>query len=352
MSMHDVSKAAFHRKLAEREAAVREGLAKFVGEAPAEQQPALEPQAAEQPAVVENVAERFPAPEQAAQPEPSPEQPAAEQPAPAADARENDPNYWRHRHLTTEGILKSERAKAKQLEEEAAALRAEADRLRKESLDKARKADAQLRERSLDQIDLTEFFTPAEIEEYGEKHLRTVLKGNVKAALKTIDPSLQAELEQMRAEMESLRGTAAHTREQAFWNQLDSAMPDWQSQQANPEFQEWLAEVDPVSGRTRDSYVKEAQKSLDAKRVVAIFKSFNGTTPKPASVASAPSRPSAPPAGKTTTAELPPPATKLRLADWQQFQREVQQGKWRGRDQQAAELDRKFQRALQEGNLV
>lgn len=351
MSMHDVSKAAFHRKLAEREAAVREGLGKFLGDAPAESAPPPEPAQEAAPQTTEAVAERFPV-EQEAQPVQQ-EQPAQEAAQAPADPRENDPNYWRHRHLTTEGILKSERAKAKQLEEEAAALRAEADRLRKETLDKAKAADAQLRERSLDQIDLAEYFTAKQIEEYGEEHLRTVVKGAVKAGMKTIEPSLQAELEQLRADMESLRGTAAQTREQAFWGQLESALPDWQEQQASPEFQEWLAEVDPVSGRTRDSYIKDAQKRLDASRVVAIFKSFRGVAPnKPATVAAASSRPSSPPAGKPIQAEMPPPATKLRLADWQQFQREVTQGKWRGRDREAAELDRKFQRALQEGNMV
>lgn len=344
-NIHERSRERFRQRLAEQEKAMREGFEKALGE---EQQ---------EPPVVHTI-EPDPQPEPQAQPEPQPEpenvapEPQPEPaPQPAQDARENDPNYWRHRHATTEGILRAEKEKAKQLAEEAAALRAEADRLRKETVDKQRKADAESRVRSLEQIDLSEFFTPAEIEEYGEKHLRTVLKGNVKAALKTIDPSLQAEMEQMRAEVASVRDIASQSREQAFWSRLDSSAKDWRAKQANPDFLSWLAEVDPVSGRTRDSYVKDAQKALDAERVAAIFNAYtlhSSVAPQP----TAPQRPSAPPAGKPTTAAPPPPPQKLRHADYIAFQDEVSKGKWKGRDKEAAEVDRKFIRALQEGNLV
>ncbi len=349
MSMHEVEKYAFHKRLEQQEAnalKIRDGMAKLIDEP-----------AAPEPQRTEAVEERFPQAEQEAapvvheiQPDPQPE-PVAQRAKEPADPRESDPNYWRHRHLTTEGILKAERAKAQQLADEAAALRAEADKLRRETLDTRKASDAQSRERALDQIALTEYFTAKQIEEYGEEHLRTVLKGNVKAALKTIQPELQSELEQMRAEIESLRGSASQSREQAFWAQLDSAMPDWQSQQADPEFQAWLADNDPVSGRTRDSFVKDAQKSLDAKRVVAIFKSYQATT-QPTQAPQQASRPSAPPVGKSIQAELPPPAQKLRYSDWQKFQRDMTQGVYRGREKEAAEMDRRFILAMQSGNLV
>lgn len=340
-NIHERSRERFRQRLAEQEKVMREGFEKALGE---EQQ--------EQPVV--HTIEPDPQPEPQAQPEPVQEavqQTPEPEAQPAQDARENDPNYWRHRHATTEGILRAEKEKAKALAEEAAALRAEADKLRKETVDKQRKADAESRVRSLEQIDLSEFFTPAEIEEYGEKHLRTVLKGNVKAAMKTMDPSLQAEMEQMRAEVASVRDIAAQSREQAFWGRLDSGAKDWRSKQENPAFLAWLAEVDPVSGRTRDSYVKEAQRALDADRVAAIFNAFSPAS-APTHSAPAQQRPSAPPAGKPTVAASPPPAQQLRYADYVAFQKEVSQGKWQRRQNEAAEVDRKFQRALQEGNLV
>lgn len=350
MSMHEVEKFAFHKRLEQQEAnalKIRDGMSKLIDA----------PEAAA-PQTAEAVEERFPQPAQEAAPvvheiQPDPQPQPVEKPAKeaAADPRESDPNYWRHRHLTTEGILKAERAKAQQLADEAAALRAEADRLRRETLDSRKASDAQSRERALDQIALTEYFTAKQIEEYGEEHLRTVLKGNVKAALKTIQPELQSELEQMRAEIESMRGSASQQREQKFWDDLDSGVEDWRSIQQDPDFLNWLAALDPVSGRTRDSFVKEAQKSLDAKRVVAIFKSYQDTT-KPAQAPQQASRPSAPPVGKSIQAELPPPAQKLRYSDWQKFQRDMTQGVYRGREKEAAEMDRRFILAMQSGNLV
>lgn len=340
-NVHERSRERFRQRLADQEKVMREGFEKALGEE-VQEAPVNEPQPEQQLA---------PEP----QPEPvqeAPEQQAEPAPQPAQDNRENDPNYWRHRHATTEGILRAEKEKAKALAEEAAALRAEADKMRRETVDKQRKADAESRVRSLEQIDLSEFFTPSEIEEYGEKHLRTVLKGNVKAAMKTMDPSLQAEMEQMRAEVASVRNIAAQSREQAFWGRLDSGAKDWRAKQANPDFLSWLAEVDPVSGRTRDSYVKDAQAALDADRVAAIFNAFSPASAPTPPASAQQQRPSAPPAGKPTVAASPAPAQQLRYSDYIAFQKEVQQGKWQRRQNEAAEVDRKFQRALQEGNLV
>lgn len=352
MSTHDVEKHAFFEKLKQQEAnalKIRDGMAKLINDDKA-------PEPAAQ--TTEKVEERFPVPDPEPEQRPVPkleqEEPAPEpapQPAqqPAVDGRENDPNYWKHRHLTTEGILKAERAKAAKLEAEAAALRAEAAKLQADVLDKTRKADAESRNRALEQIALTDFFTAQQIEEYGEQHLKTVMQGVLKAATQRTRLELDAELERVRGEVDSLRNVAAQTREDAFWSHLNAAYPDWQSQQNDPGFQEWLAELDPVSGQTRDSYVKAAQKSLDAARVVAIFKSYNPH--KPAAKPAAP-KPPVQPVGAPAEASLPSPPAKLRYSDWKNLQREIQQGMWRGREKEAAERDRQFIAAMQAGNLV
>ena len=342
-SMHEVEKHAFHERLKQQEEnakKIRDGMAAVINE-PA--QP--EPEAPTPEPVITQENEPVAEPVAASQPEPQPAQPA-----PAADPRENDPNYWKHRHLTTEGILKAERLKAEKMQAEAAALRAEADRLRKEALDRAKAVSAESRERALDQIALTDFFTAQQIEEYGEQHLKTVMQGAVKAAMKLNRAELDAELERVRGEVDSIRNVAAQSREDAFWNTLSTEVPDYSAINASPEFQAWVAEIDPVSGRTRDSYIKEAQAALDARRVVAIFKSFQPTPPPVAQPA--PQRPSAPPVGKAAEATLPPPPQKLRMADWKAFQLEVTQGKWRGREAEAAARDRQFIAAMQAGNLV
>lgn len=347
MSLHEIEKDAFRKKLEQQEAnalKIRDGMAKLIDD---EQKP---PEQAA-PATTEKVEERFPVSEEEppAQEEPAP-QPAQQQPAPAADARENDPNYWKHRHLTTEGILKAERAKAAKLEAETAALRAEAAKLQADVLDKTRKADAESRNRALEQIALTDFFTAQQIEEYGEQHLKTVMQGVLKAAMQRTRGELDAELERVRGEVDSLRNVAAQTREEAFWSRLSSDVPDWETINQDDAWIAWLSEDDPVSGQTRDSHLKAAQQSLDAKRVAAIFKSFKATQTKPAKPAA--TKPPVQPVGNPAEASLPSPAQKLRMADWQKFQKEVQQGLWRGREKEAEAIDRKFIAAMQSGNIV
>ncbi len=62
--------------------------------------------------------------------------------------------------------------------------------------------------------------------------------------------------------------------EQRFWAEIEREIPNWSEINKDPNFHAWLLSVDELSGVTRQTFLEQAQKSLDAKRVIAFFKTY------------------------------------------------------------------------------
>ncbi len=78
-----------------------------------------------------------------------------------------------------------------------------------------------------------------------------------------------------------LNETTQQTAGQSFEQQLATLVPDWREIDQNPAWLEWLAEVDPITGKQRQAHLDVAHKALDAQRVANIFNTFADQT-KPA----------------------------------------------------------------------
>jgi hypothetical protein len=68
----------------------------------------------------------------------------------------------------------------------------------------------------------------------------------------------------------------AVSKEQRFWADLQTAVPDWQEINTSREFQSWLLEVDPLTGIPRQTYLDDAQRNMDARRVAQFLHSLEG----------------------------------------------------------------------------
>lgn len=91
-----------------------------------------------------------------------------------------------------------------------------------------------------------------------------------------------AELEQMIIQMranvlprvEQVAHRQAVSTEQMFWTELSAMVPNWRELNDSREFQNWLLEVDPLTGMTRQSYLEDAQRNQDARRVATFFSTW------------------------------------------------------------------------------
>lgn len=118
--------------------------------------------------------------------------------------------------------------------------------------------------------------TDKDVEEYGDSIdvMRRVTKEENSAAMRRV-----AELEQMVRQMqtsivprvEQVAHRQAVSAEQVFWSDLTALVPDWREINADQNFQGWLMSVDPLTGATRQTYLEDAQRNLDSRRVATFF---------------------------------------------------------------------------------
>jgi hypothetical protein len=123
--------------------------------------------------------------------------------------------------------------------------------------------------------------TEKDVEEYGDsiEVMRRVSREESAAYQRKI-----AELEQLLKQVqtsvlprvEQVAQRQAVTAEQAFWSELTTAVPDWRDVNASQDFHKWLLDVDPLTGLSRQTYLEDAQRNLDVRRVAAFFTAWQG----------------------------------------------------------------------------
>lgn len=195
------------------------------------------------------------------QPAETPDDSAKEDPKP--DSQDRDALYWKHRHDVIQG----------KYNKEVPALHAEVRQLKQDIADK----DARIQELEA-QSSAGQNGGPddAQIEqfrqEYGEELVDFVqrmidAKGG-DSRKPEIDPKRVEELDQRVAQFEQERMADAEAR---FWTDLKRAIPNWETVNKDPDFHQFLAQIDPISGKQRQVLLNEARDALDAQRVIEIF---------------------------------------------------------------------------------
>ena len=207
-----------------------------------------------------------------------------------------------------------------------------------------------------------------EVEEYGESIdvMRKVSREELTPLIQRM-AHIEGLLQQMQANVVPQVQAVAHrqqlTQEQQFWADLAGAVPNWRQINDNDAFQAWLLEADPLTGITRQTYLEDAQRSLDALRVSNFFRTWLENTGQ-AAVAQ-----STEPAKAAATTELEKQVTPGRSrasgsptstnnatmyapSDIQKFFNDVRAGKYKGREQERARIERDIFAAQREGRIV
>jgi len=153
----------------------------------------------------------------------------------------------------------------------------------------------------------------------------------------------------------------AMTAEARFWDDLQRSVPNWQQINNDPGFQSWLLEVDSLTGTDRQTFLADAQKQLNASRVIAFFKAFvdqtgkfGTSTPKvqPSRAASELEQQVAPGRSRGGTPPANPTAKTYTPADIAKFYEDVRKGVYKGRETERNRIEHDIFAARQEGRLV
>ena len=201
--------------------------------------------------------------------------------------------------------------------------------------------------------------TDDDVKEYGD---------SIAVMRKAAREEVAQEIAQLRQQVGQLQGVLPQVQqvqaqqkksgEQTFWNTIASEVPNWSDINNDPDFQSWLLEIDPLTGISRQTYLEDAQKNLDANRVVTFFRTWEGAT------------------GKTNTAQVDRTAQQSQLQkqvapgrsrnngvkasgqnrtytpnDIQEFYSDVRKGKYKGRDDERGRIERDIFAAQQEGRI-
>ena len=201
--------------------------------------------------------------------------------------------------------------------------------------------------------------TDDDVKEYGD---------SIAVMRKAAREEVAQEIAQLRQQVGQLQGVLPQvqqvqaqqkkTGEQTFWSTIASEVPNWSDINNDPDFQSWLLAVDPLTGINRQTYLEDAQKQLDANRVVSFFRTWEGET------------------GKTNTAQVDRTAQQSQLQkqvapgrsrnngvkasgqnrtytpnDIQEFYSDVRKGKYKGRDDERGRIERDIFAAQQEGRI-
>ena len=206
--------------------------------------------------------------------------------------------------------------------------------------------------------------TDKDVEEYGES-----LDVMRKVSREELIPMEQrfTQMEQMFRQMQTnvvpqVQAVAQRQQvsaEQGFWAGLTSVVPNFRQINDNDAFQSWLLSADPLTGITRQTYLDDAQRSLDAKRVANFFHAWLESTGQAAVAQST---------GRTQNSELEKQVTPGRSRntgtpattnqgkmyspqDIQKFFNDVRTGKYKGREPERDRIERDIFAAQRENRI-
>lgn len=224
---------------------------------------------------------------------------------------------------------------------------------------------AQQQQAATPQPQATKFVTEKDVEEYGESidMMRKVTReelGVVAQRIAQIESALRQMQTNVVPQVQAVAQRQQVTSEQQFWADLGNAVPNFREINGNEAFQSWLLEADPLTGITRQTYLDDAQRALDARRVANFFRTWLEITGQ-ASVAQS--------TGRTASSELekqvapgrsrgsgtPAASNKAKTyspQDIQKFFNDVRSGKYKGREQERDRIERDIFAAQRENRIV
>lgn len=222
------------------------------------------------------------------------------------------------------------------------------------------------------------FVTEKETQEYGQELLDVMGRRTMEIVapefmkLGQVVNTLMAENQQLRQQVGGMRNVVTQDATGRFYDTLDRELPDWDNTNNDPEFLQWLDQVDPYSGRVRKELLTEAHTRKEATRVLNFIRGFRAeraavnpvgdTQPRLGSNGGShapPPSPSielrnlaAPGRAKSGQPPTPPDQTFITQAEITQFYADVTKGKYEGRDAEKTALEQQIFNAAKEGRVI
>lgn len=147
------------------------------------------------------------------------------------------------------------------------------------------------------------------------------------------------------------------SREDMFWQALSARVPNWQQVNNDKQFHEWLLEVDPMAGVSRQRMLEAQHQNLNPEGVAAFFTTWLGLSGK----YEAPAQPNrsanelekqvAPGKSRSTSTPAPKATQTYAPTDIARFFDDVRKGKYKGREDERNRIERDIFAAQRDGRI-
>ena len=207
--------------------------------------------------------------------------------------------------------------------------------------------------------------TAAEVAEYGQE-LMDVVGRRAAEVYEPILQQLAGELATVKRQVGGVQNTVVFDARVKMYDDLARQVPNWDAINNSPQFAQWLDQVDPISHQPRRNFLNAAHNSNQTGQVVDIFNSFlgahgaanpqgNGAGNGAGSPAPSPQldlmQYAAPGRAKSGQTQVPPDKGIVTRAEIKQFYTDKTQGKYAGREAEAAAIERQIFDAGNEGRI-
>jgi hypothetical protein len=207
--------------------------------------------------------------------------------------------------------------------------------------------------------------TEADVESYGDSidMMRKVSREELSAVtgkLSKIEQLVNQMQTQVVPQVQNVARTQQATAEQTFWGELTRQVPNFREVNDNDQFQSWLLEVDPLTGYSRQVYLEDAQKNLDANRVARFFLTWLESTGQAANAQNSNPPPAskseleqqiAPGKSRAGAGPATPQAKTYTPKDITDFFEQVRKGAFKGREAERDRIERDIFAAQREGRI-
>lgn len=207
------------------------------------------------------------------------------------------------------------------------------------------------------------YVSDQDVDEYGESIdvMRKVSREELIPVAQRL-AQIEGLLQQMQAnvvpQVKAVAERQQASAEQQFWSDLTAYVPNWREVNDNGDFQSWLLEVDPLTGVSRQTYLEEAQRVLDAHRVSAFFQTWldaSGHAPVAQSRSASSNeleKQVAPGRSRGAGAASSKQPKTYSPDDIKNFFNDVRSGKYKGRETERDRIERDIFAAQREGRIT
>jgi len=243
--------------------------------------------------------------------------------------------------LRLKGFRRAHEAKVTEFKEVISNLRSEVTKLKRELEESKVKPDI------FDGV-----FTTEDSDMVGEEAIELVKKASRVANERATAP-IRKELEELRRKQEADEQAQTKSKVQEDYNlflsQLAKAVPDYAELNVDKGFLKYINEVDPESGYIRHELFRRAEKSRDVGRVASFMREYKGLTKKSKDKLESKITPTGSKVAQSINKEKE--NKTLSMDSIREYYRDVQLGKYRGREDERVSIERKIDQALASGNI-